>query len=310
MTTLVLAEGNEKGLCASTFQTINAAMAMGQACHVLVLGKARQKGAQEARSIKGVEKVLYAAMENLDDLTAEKAVDVMMHLKDTYDAFVAPANTYGKNIMPRLAALLDVMQISDVITVQEDGCFIRPIYAGNLLLTVKSSDQIRVVTFRPSAFSMDTEAQPPCTLEEIDPPLTTRTWEITNRQSPPADQPDLSTASVVVSGGRGLQSKEQFHLINDLANTLKGAVGASRAAVDAGYIPNDHQVGQTGKVVAPRLYIAIGISGAIQHLAGMRESKTIVAINKDEEAPIFQIADYGLVGDLFEIVPELIKKLG
>jgi electron transfer flavoprotein alpha subunit len=266
--------------------------------------------AQAAAKISGVAKVLAADAAHLDHELAENIAPVAAKLMDGYDAFVAPATTFGKNIAPRVAALIDVMQVSDVIGIEDASTFVRPIYAGNAIATVKSKDAKKVITVRGTAFDKASADGGSAAVEQVDAGQPAGTSEFVSMDASESERPELTSAKVIVSGGRAFGSSDQFHaLLDPLADKLGAAVGASRAAVDAGYAPNDYQVGQTGKIVAPEVYVAIGISGAIQHLAGMKDSKVIVAINKDEEAPIFQVADIGLVGDLFKIVPELTEKL-
>jgi electron transfer flavoprotein alpha subunit len=278
--------------------------------HALVAGNNVASIADAAAKIAGVAKVLAADAPHLDHELAENIAPVAAKLMDGYDAFVAPATTFGKNIAPRVAALIDVMQVSDVIGIEDASTFVRPIYAGNAIATVKSSDSKKVITVRGTAFDKAAADGGSAPVEKVDAGQASGTSEFVSMDASDSERPELTSAKVIVSGGRAFGSSEQFHaLLDPLADKLGAAVGASRAAVDAGYAPNDYQVGQTGKIVAPQVYIAIGISGAIQHLAGMKDSKTIVAINKDEEAPIFQVADIGLVGDLFKIVPELTGKL-
>ncbi len=307
MTVLILAEHDGASLKASTYNTVTAATQIGGDIHIAVLGHKAEVAAKEAATLAGVSKVISMDGASLEHGLAEASSKALMTIAKNYSHILAPASTYGKNILPRIAALLDVMQISDVIKIHSADTFDRPIYAGNAITTVKSKDAIKVITVRPTNFDK-CAAGGSASIETI----------VFNEASPSkfisleaskSDRPELTSARIVVSGGRALASKENFKIIEDLADTLKAAIGASRAAVDAGYVPNDYQVGQTGKVVAPELYIAIGISGAIQHLAGMKDSKTIIAINKDEDAPIFQIADYGLVGDLFDVVPQLTSAL-
>src|SRR6188508_1962549 len=310
MTTLLLAEHDNKSLKDSTNKALTAAKALGGDVHILVAGKDAKAVADAAAKLDGVKKVLLADASAYEYMLAEPVAALLVSLAGGYDVLMAPATTTGKNIMPRVAALLDVMQISDVTKVVAPDTFERPIYAGNAIQTVKSSDAKKVITVRTSTFQA-AGAGGSASIENAsaaaDPGLSTFSGE----QLSKSDRPELTSAKIIISGGRAMQSRDNFaKYIEPVADKLGAAVGASRAAVDAGYAPNDWQVGQTGKVVAPELYIAVGISGAIQHLAGMKDSKVIVAINKDEEAPIFQVADYGLVGDLFQIVPELAKKLG
>lgn len=307
MTVLILAEHDSASLKASTYNAVTAATQIGGDIHIAVLGHKAEGAAKEAATLAGVSKVISMDGVSLEHGLAEASTKALMTIAKNYSHILAPASTYGKNILPRVAALLDVMQLSDVIKVHSADTFDRPIYAGNAITTVKSQDAIKVITIRPTTFdkcatggsaSVETVA-----FSEASPS------KFVSLEASKSDRPELTSARIVVSGGRALASKENFKIIEDLADTLNAAIGASRAAVDAGYVPNDYQVGQTGKVVAPELYIAIGISGAIQHLAGMKDSKTIIAINKDEDAPIFQIADYGLVGDLFDVVPQLTSAL-
>jgi electron transfer flavoprotein alpha subunit len=309
MAVLILAKHDNAALNDATAKTVTAAKAMGGDISVLVAGENCAAVAEAASRLDGVARVIHVEGEAYGHRLAEPLTDLLLSMADGYDHIVFPGTTSGKNIAPRLAALLDVMVISEITGVVGPDSFERPIYAGNAIQTVRSTDPKKVVTVRGASFAATGE-QAPCPVETApaaaDPGLSA--WvEDTVAAS---DRPELSSARIVVSGGRGLGSEENFALIERLADKLGAAVGASRAAVDSGYAPNDWQVGQTGKVVAPELYIAVGISGAIQHLAGMKDSKVIVAINKDEEAPIFQVADYGLVGDLFQIVPELEQKLG
>jgi len=309
MAILLLAEHDNATLSDQTAKALSAATKIGSDIDILVAGKGAKPAADAAASLKGVRKVLLAEADELAERLAEPTAALIVSLADGYDTFVAPATTTGKNVMPRVAALLDVMQVSDVIEVVDGKTFKRPIYAGNAIQTVESSDPKRVVTVRTSTFQAAEEGGA-ASVETVnaaaDPGLSTF---VENRIAE-SDRPELTSAKIIISGGRALGSAEKFQeVILPVADKLGAAVGASRAAVDAGYAPNDWQVGQTGKVVAPDLYIACGISGAIQHLAGMKDSKVIVAINKDEEAPIFQVADYGLVGDLFTVLPELEKAL-
>jgi electron transfer flavoprotein alpha subunit len=309
MAVLVLAEHSNTALNDATAKVVSAAAKFGGEIDVLVAGHNAGPAAQAAAKIAGVRKVLHAEGDHFAKLTAESVEALVVPLMSGYDAFFAPATTNGKNIAPRVAARLDVMQISEISAILDRDTFERPIYAGNAILTVKSSDAKKVVTVRGTAFQA-AAATGSATVESIAAPAGPFKSAFLSEEIAKSDRPELASAKRVVSGGRALASAEQFQkFILPLADKLGAGVGASRAAVDAGYAPNDYQVGQTGKVVAPELYVAVGISGAIQHLAGMKDSKIIVAINKDEEAPIFQIADYGLVGDLFTIVPELTGKL-
>jgi electron transfer flavoprotein alpha subunit len=310
MTTLLLAEHNNKALKDATSKALTAAKAMGGDVHVLVAGKDCKAAADAAAKLDGVKKVLLADAAAYEHQLAEPLAALIISLAGGYDAIVAPATTNGKNVMPRVAALLDVMQISEITKVVAPDTFERPIYAGNAIQTVKSSDAKKVITVRTSTFQATDQggsAGVENAAAAADPGLSTFVGEELSK----SDRPELTSAKIIISGGRAMQSRENFaKYIEPVADKLGAAVGASRAAVDAGYAPNDWQVGQTGKVVAPELYIAVGISGAIQHLAGMKDSKVIVAINKDEEAPIFQVADYGLVADLYQALPELAAELG
>jgi electron transfer flavoprotein alpha subunit len=309
MSVLVLVEHDGSAIKDATLATVTAASKLGEV-HALVVGTNVGGVAQAAANIAGVTKVLAADASHLDHELAENVAAVAAKLMDGYDAFLAPATTFGKNIAPRVAALLDVMQITDILSVEAPDTFTRPIYAGNAIATVKSKDSKKVITVRTTVFEKAAAQGGSATVEQADPGQADGSSEFVSMEASESERPELTSAKVIVSGGRAFGSSEQFHaLLDPLADKLGAAVGASRAAVDAGYAPNDYQVGQTGKIVAPEAYIAIGISGAIQHLAGMKDSKTIVAINKDEEAPIFQVADIGLVGDLFKIVPELTEKL-
>ncbi|MDZ7628925.1 MAG: electron transfer flavoprotein subunit alpha/FixB family protein [Parvularculaceae bacterium] len=305
MAVLVVADHNNAALADSVAKAVTAAQKLGGDIDVLVAGSNAGAAATEASKLAGVRKVLHADDPLYGKLLAEPVAKLIVSKAAEYDAFVAPATANGKNIMPRVAALLDVMQISDAIAIESADTFVRPIYAGNAIATVQSTDPKKVVTVRTATFKA-AEATGSAAIENIgaegDPAMSS----FVSEEIVKSDRPELTAAKIVISGGRALGSHENFEkLIYPIADKLGAAVGASRAAVDAGYMPNDYQVGQTGKVIAPQLYIAVGISGAIQHLAGMKDSKVIVAINKDEEAPIFQIADYGLVGDLFKILPEL-----
>jgi electron transfer flavoprotein alpha subunit len=309
MSVLVLVEHDGSAIKDATLAAVTAAGKLGEV-HALVAGNGVTGVADAAAKIAGVSKVLVADAAHLSHDLAENVAPVAARLMESYDAFVAPATTFGKNIAPRVAALLDVMQVSDILSVEGPDTFTRPIYAGNAIATVKSKDAKKVITVRGTAFEKAAREGGGASVEPVDTGADAGTSKFLNLEASESERPELTSARIIVSGGRAFGSSEQFHgLLDPLADKLGAAVGASRAAVDAGYAPNDYQVGQTGKIVAPDLYIAIGISGAIQHLAGMKDAKTIVAINKDEEAPIFQVADIGLVGDLFKIVPELTEKL-
>jgi electron transfer flavoprotein alpha subunit len=310
MATLLLAEHDNKSLKEATAKALTAAKGLGGDTHVLVAGLACRPVAEAASKLDGVAKVLLAEAPAYEHMLAEPMAALIVSLAGAYDAIVAPSTTAGKNIMPRVAALLDVMQISDVMKVIAPDTFERPIYAGNAVQTVRSHDPKKVITVRTAAFqATGTGGSAP--IETVSPPPDPGISSFVDEELSKTDRPELTAAKIIISGGRAMQSRENFaKYIEPVADKLGAAVGASRAAVDAGYAPNDWQVGQTGKVVAPELYIAVGISGAIQHLAGMKDSKVIVAINKDEEAPIFQVADYGLVADLFQALPELADELG
>jgi electron transfer flavoprotein alpha subunit len=304
MAALVLAEHDNSTLKDATHKTVTAALALGGEVHVLVAGQGAAGVAAAAAKIDGVAKVLLADAALYANGLAEPLAALIVSLAGSYDAILAPATTSGKNVMPRVAALLDVAQISDILEIHGSDTFVRPIYAGNALATVKSSDAKKVITVRTTAFKAagtNGSAAVTDTAAASDPGVSSYVGSELQK----SERPELTSAKIIISGGRGMQSGDNFHMLEKVADLLGAAVGASRAAVDAGFVPNDYQVGQTGKVVAPELYIAVGISGAIQHLAGMKDSKVIVAINKDEEAPIFQVADFGLVADLFKAVPEL-----
>ncbi|MBK1624553.1 electron transfer flavoprotein subunit alpha/FixB family protein [Afifella marina] len=309
MTILLVAEHDNQSLNEATAKALTAAKEMGGDVHILVAGKDVRPAAEEAAKLAGVAKVLIAEDEALAHHLAEPMADLVAGLAGDYDAVLAPATTGGKNVMPRVAALLDVMQVSDIVEVVAPDTFKRPIYAGNAIQTVKAKDAKKVVTVRTSAFQA-AEAGGEALIETVSAPADLGKSRYLSAKIQESERPELAAAKIIVSGGRALGSKEKFEeVMLPFADKLGAAVGASRAAVDAGYAPNDWQVGQTGKIVAPDLYIACGISGAIQHLAGMKDSKVIVAINKDEEAPIFQVADYGLVADLFTALPELTAEL-
>ena len=309
MATLLMAEHDNKTLKDSTNKALTAAKAIGAEVHVLVAGKDCEAVADAAAKLDGVKKVVLADAAVYEHRLAEPLAALIVSLAGSYDAIVAPATTNGKNVMPRVAALLDVMQISDIIRVVTPDPFERPIYAGNAIQTVKSTDPKKVITVRTSTFQA-TGNGGSASVENAVPPADPGLSTFVDEELSKSERPELTSAKIIISGGRAMQSRENFaKYIEPVADKLGAAVGASRAAVDAGYAPNDWQVGQTGKVVAPELYIAVGISGAIQHLAGMKDSKVIVAINKDEEAPIFQVADYGLVADLYQALPELAAEL-
>jgi electron transfer flavoprotein alpha subunit len=310
MTALVLAEHDNKALRPATLNAVTAAAKAGGDVHVLVAGHNAAAVAQQAAKIAGVSKVLLADAPQLAEELAEPVAAQVVALAGGYTHVFAAATSFGKNIMPRVAAKLDAAQISEVSSVESADTFTRPIYAGNAIATVQSSDKIKVITARPTNFEAAAAEGGSAAIENVTAVTAGDSSRFVGRDVAKSDRPELQGAKIVVSGGRGMGSAENFKLLEPLADKLNAALGASRAAVDAGFAPNDWQVGQTGKVVAPQLYVAIGISGAIQHLAGMKDSKVIVAINKDPEAPIFSVADYGLVGDLFEVVPQLVKELG
>jgi len=308
MSTLVLAEHDNSELKPATLHAVTAAATLGDV-HVLVAGSGCDAPAAAAAKIDGVHKVLKADSGLYADDLAENLALLLVSLAPGYSHMLAPATSRGKNVMPRVAALLDVAQISDITAVESEDTFIRPIYAGNAMATVKSGDTIKIITVRTTGFDPAPEEGGSAEVENIAAGEDAGLSSFVGAELTKSERPELTSAKVIISGGRGMQSGDNFSMLEEVADKLGAAVGASRAAVDAGFVPNDYQVGQTGKVVAPDLYIAVGISGAIQHLAGMKDSKVIVAINKDEEAPIFQVADYGLVADLFDAVPELSKEL-
>ena len=309
MSILLIAEHDNSNLKAFTFNTITAASKIDQEIHVLVAGNKCESVAKEVATIPLVKKVIYCDSPNYENFLAENLTPLIVKVSESYAHIIASANTFGKNFMPRVSALLDSSQISDVIKINNSEEFLRPIYAGNAFATVKSNDIKKCITIRPTSFDPAPKSGGSAFIEKIEPADCKNNCKFIKREETKSERPELGTARIVISGGRGMQSGENFKLINSIADKLNAAVGASRAAVDAGYIGNDHQVGQTGKVVVPDLYIAVGISGAIQHLAGMKESKVIVAINKDGEAPIFSIADYGLEADLFEALPQFLEEL-
>ena len=309
MSILVIAEHNNTEIKSSTLNTISAASKLGDEIEVLVLGSNIENISKEISSYQHVSKVIFLDSQKFEHAIAENIEPVIVSIAENYSHILAPATTFGKNVMPRVSVKLDVAQISDIINIESEDTFIRPIYAGNALATVKSKDPKKVITIRPTSFDVVAKEGGSGVVEQLNFDIEEAKVEFIDREESKSDRPELSTARIVISGGRGLQSAENFKLISDIADKLNAAIGASRAAVDAGYVSNDYQVGQTGKVVVPDLYIAVGISGAIQHLAGMKESKIIVAINKDEEAPIFNVADYGLSADLFEALPALSTEL-
>jgi electron transfer flavoprotein alpha subunit len=310
MIVLVVAEHDNKSIRKSTLNAVAAAQKIGGELHVLVAGHQAGDAAKAAAQIPGVAKVLHADAPHLADFLAENVAALVVSLAKGYSHILAPATSNGKNVMPRAAGLLDVQQISDIVAVESADTFVRPIYAGNALATVKSKDAIKVITVRTTAFDAVAATGGSAKVESVAPPGDAGVSAFVGREVSKSERPELTAAKIIVSGGRGMGSGENFtKVLEPLADKLGAAMGASRAAVDAGFVPNDWQVGQTGKIVAPDLYIAVGISGAIQHLAGMKDSRVIVAINKDEEAPIFQVADYGLVGDLFQLVPNVVEEL-
>ena len=309
MSVLVIAEHDDKTLKDATLNTLAAAAAIGGEVHILVAGAGCRPAAEAAAKLGGVAKVLLAEDAAQAHPLAEDLAALIVSLAKGYGHLLAPATTFGKNFMPRVAALLDAAQISDIAAVVSPDTFVRPIYAGNALATVQSHDLIKVITVRTTAFPAAAASGGNAAIETVAVPGAGGKARFLGAALAQSERPELTSARIIISGGRGMQSGDNFKILESVADKLGAAVGASRAAVDSGFVPNDYQVGQTGKIVAPDLYIAVGISGAIQHLAGMKDSKVIVAINKDEEAPIFQVADYGLVGDLFKIVPELQEEL-
>ena len=309
MTALVISEHDNSELKGATLNTVSAAQKLDDEIHLLVAGSNCNSVAESAATIEGVSKVLYVDSPEYENFLAENISLLIKNISNDYSSILAPATTNGKNFMPRVAALLDVAQISDISAVESKDTFQRPIYAGNCIATVKSSDEVKVITVRSTAFdpvSSESGSAEILKLEEVNDAGISKFIKDELAES---DRPELTAADVIISGGRGMQNGENFNLLEGIADKLGAAIGASRAAVDSGFVPNDYQVGQTGKIVAPNLYIAVGISGAIQHLAGMKDSKVIVAINKDEDAPIFQVADYGLVADLFTALPEMESKI-
>ena len=309
MTALVISEHDNSELKGATLNTISAALQLDEEIHVLVAGSNCNTVAESAAKANGVSKVLYVDSPEYENFLAENISLLIKNLSGDYSSILAPATTNGKNYMPRVAAFLDVAQISDISSVESNDTFQRPIYAGNCIATVTSSDDVKVITVRTTAFDpvpSDSGSAEIVKLEEIN---DAGISQFIKDELAESDRPELTAADVIISGGRGMQNGENFNLLEGIADKLGAAIGASRAAVDSGFVPNDYQVGQTGKIVAPNLYIAVGISGAIQHIAGMKDSKVIVAINKDEDAPIFQVADYGLVADLFTALPEMESKI-
>jgi electron transfer flavoprotein alpha subunit len=309
MAILVFAEHDNKALKKASLSTVAAAQKIGGEIHLLVAGHGCAEAAKAAAQVAGVAKVLHADAPQLDDEIAENVAALIVSLAKGYSHLLAPATSNGKNVMPRVAALLDVQQISEIIAVESPDTFQRPIYAGNAIATVQSPDPVKVITVRATGFDAVAASGGGAAVEKVDAPADGGLSSFVGREVSKSERPELTSARVVVSGGRGMGSGDNFKILEPLADKLGAAMGASRAAVDAGFVPNDWQVGQTGKIVAPELYVAIGISGAIQHLAGMKDSRVIVAVNKDEEAPIFSVADYGIVGDLFQVVPQLVEEL-
>ena len=305
MTTLFFIEHANGKVSDQSLKAISATKDLGEEVHGMIAGTAIDSVVEEASKISGVSKIIHIENDEYNNILAEKLTSAIINISDNYNYFCAAATTTGKNVMPRVAAKLDVSQISEIIGVESNDTFIRTIYAGNAIATVQSSDAKKVLTIRPTAYKVADTSDTGCEVEKINPENIPNISEYISEELTKSDRPELTSAKIIISGGRGMQNGDNFELLDKVAAKLGAAVGASRAAVDAGFVPNDYQVGQTGKVVAPELYIAVGISGAIQHLAGMKDSKVIVAINKDEEAPIFDIADYGLVADLFQVLPEL-----
>ena len=309
MTVLVIAEHDNHNLKSSTLNTITAATKFNDEIHLIILGNSIENLINNCQSLQEVSKILKCDHEKLENPIPEIMAPIISNISKNYTHILAPASTFGKNLLPRLSALLDVTQISDIIEIKNNNTFVRPIYAGNAISTVETNQKINLLTIRPTAFDKCEESGGNASTEEVQFLDSETHTKFIGREVSKSNRPDLGNARIVVSGGRGMENSDNFKLLYDLADKLNAAVGASRAAVDSGYIGNEYQVGQTGKMVAPELYIAVGISGAIQHLAGMKDSKVIVAINKDAEAPIFGIADYGLSTDLFQAIPEIIKEL-
>ena len=309
MSTLGIAEHDNTNLKGSTLNTLAAAGNLTGDIHLLIAGSGIESVLSESQTLDGVSKVISCDNATYANFIAEDLSDLILSISESYTHILAPATTFGKNLMPRVSAKLDSQQISDIISVESDDTFKRPIYAGSCIAKVKSNDSIKVITVRSTAFDAVGKNNSGVEVESVDSLPSLGISSFVSEELAKSDRPELTAANIVISGGRGMQSGDNFHLLDSIADKLGAAVGASRAAVDAGFVPNDYQVGQTGKIVAPDLYIAVGISGAIQHLAGMKDSKVIVAINKDEDAPIFQVADYGLVADLFTALPELESSL-
>lgn len=309
MSCLVIAEHDNKTLKAATLNTVAAAQMIGGDIHVLVAGSGAGPAAEAAGKINGVTKVLHADAPHLAEFLAENVAAVVVEIAKNYTHVLAPATSNGKNVTPRVAALLDMQQVSEIVSVESPDTFVRPIYAGNALATVQSADAIKVITVRTTGFDAVAATGGSAAVESVTAPADSGLSSFVSREVSKSERPELTAAKVIVSGGRGMGSGDNFKILEPLADKLGAAMGASRAAVDAGFVPNDWQVGQTGKIVAPDLYFAIGISGAIQHLAGMKDSRVIVCVNKDEEAPIFSVADYGIVGDLFQVVPQIVEEL-
>jgi electron transfer flavoprotein alpha subunit len=309
MNILVIAEHDNANLKGATLNTVAAAKEIGSDITLLVAGSNTASVISEAQQLNGVAKILSCDNDLYKNSLAEELSNLVVSLASSFSFILAPATTFGKNLLPRVSAKLDVQQISDIISVESEDTFKRPIYAGSCIATVKSNDTVKLITVRSTAFDPVAKDNSDVPVESVEASTSANISEFVSEELAKSDRPELTSANIVISGGRGMQSGDNFHLLDSIADKLGAAVGASRAAVDAGFVPNDYQVGQTGKIVAPDLYIAVGISGAIQHLAGMKDSKVIVAINKDEDAPIFQVSDYGLVGDLFNALPELDSKL-
>ena len=309
MSILVIAEHDNSSLKGATLNTVTAATGLNGNITLLIAGSNISSVIDEAKKVSGISNIISCDDELYKNFLAEDLSNLVVSISNSYSYILAPATTFGKNLLPRISAKLDVQQISDIISIESEDTFKRPIYAGSCIATVKSNDSIKLITVRSTAFDAAPMDNSNVSVESLDAVNALNISEFVSEEIAKSDRPELTAANIVISGGRGMQSGENFYLLDSIADKLGAAVGASRAAVDAGFVPNDYQVGQTGKIVAPDLYIAVGISGAIQHLAGMKDSKVIVAINKDEDAPIFQVADYGLVSDLFDALPELEAKL-